>query len=83
MSAAAIHNRGFLHSTFYHLNTLYLFTADQFGNTVIPSSVFCILAAIPGPVLNLPSRSLLTVLPRLTVVWFWLWLVIMSFCVHN
>jgi 4-hydroxybenzoate polyprenyltransferase len=83
MSATIIHNRGVLHSTFYHLNTLYLFTGDQLGDTVFPGSVFGTFAAISGPVLNLPSQSLLTVLPRLPVVWFWLWLVILSFTVHN
>jgi hypothetical protein len=60
MSAAAIHNRGILHYTFYYLNTLYLFTGDQLLEMVFPSTVF-VLAVISWSVLSLPSQNLLSI----------------------
>ncbi|KAF1832863.1 hypothetical protein BDW02DRAFT_502012 [Decorospora gaudefroyi] len=83
MSSAAIHNRGALHSAFYHARTLFLFTSDQLLDTVFPGTVFGTLAAISGPVLRLPHQDILTVFQRLPVVWFWLWLIILQFCLHN
>ena len=82
MSAAAIHDRGMIHSTFYHLNTLYLFTSDQFLDMVFPSTVF-MLAAISGSVLSLLPQNPLRILQQLPTVWFWLWLIILKFCLHN
>lgn len=70
-------------SLLYHLNTLYLFTGDQILDTVIPGTIFGLSAAISGPVLNLPAQDPFAIVQRLPVVWFWLWLMILQFCLQN
>lgn len=67
----------------FHSQTLLLFTVDQIFDTVIPGMAFGIFAALSGPTLDLPAQALLSILPRIIQVSFWLWLVILQFCVQN
>ncbi|KAH7396616.1 UbiA prenyltransferase family-domain-containing protein [Phaeosphaeria sp. MPI-PUGE-AT-0046c] len=70
-------------SFLYHINTLYLFTDDQILDTVIPGTIFGLSAAFSGPVLDLPTLDASSIAQRLPAVWFWLWLMILQFCLQN
>lgn len=63
--------------------TLFLFTSDQVLDTVIPGTAFGTLAALSGSTLALPEQHLANILWRIPAVAFWLWLVILQFCVQN
>jgi 4-hydroxybenzoate polyprenyltransferase len=67
----------------YHANTLILFTGDQVFDTVIPGTAFSTFAVLAGPTLGLPEQNLLGVMQRLPIVWSWLWLMILQFCLQN
>lgn len=67
----------------YHLHTLLLFTGDQILDTVIPGTAFGILAALSGPVLDLPVQPASDILKRIPLISLWLWLAILQFCLHN
>jgi 4-hydroxybenzoate polyprenyltransferase len=67
----------------HHGGTLFKFTSDQILDTVIPGTAFGILATLSGPVLDLPPQRTWSVIVRLPQVAFWLWLVILQFCVQN
>ena len=67
----------------YHAQTLLLFTCDQILDTVIPGTAFGVLAALSGPTLDLPVQWTLSILSRIPQLSFWLWLVILQFCVQN
>lgn len=70
-------------SILYHAQTLFLFTSDQVLDTVIPGTIFGTFAAIAGPTLDLPAQSPVEIVQRLPVVWSWLWLMILQFCLQN
>jgi 4-hydroxybenzoate polyprenyltransferase len=70
-------------SLFYHTKTLFLFTSDQVLDTVIPGTAFGTLAAISGSVLDLPDLDTFAVVQRSPIVWTWLWLMILQFCLQN
>jgi hypothetical protein len=74
---------GVLRTIQYHAQTLWLFTCDQVLDTVVPGTAFGVLGAMSGPVLDLPSQSPLAILKRLPLAFFWLWLMILEFCVQN
>ena len=65
------------------VKSLYLFTCDQILDTVIPGTLFGILGALSGPVLDLPSQQYLPILARAPAAALWLWFVILQFCVQN
>lgn len=67
----------------FHGRTLFLFTSDQILDTVIPGTAFGILAALSGPTLDLQGQWAPSVITRMPQVAFWLWLVILQFCVQN
>jgi 4-hydroxybenzoate polyprenyltransferase len=67
----------------YHLHTLFLFTYDQFFDTIIPGAMFGLLTTLAGPALSLPAQSTLTVLRRAPAISAWLWLIILQFCLQN
>jgi len=67
----------------YHLHTLFLFTHDQFFDTIIPGTVFGLLTTLAGPALSLPAQSVLAVLLRAPAISAWLWLIILQFCLQN
>lgn len=67
----------------YHAHTLYLFTADQIIDTVIPCTAFGTMAAMSGKVLDVPSQDTTTILKRMPLVSLWVWVVILQFCVQN
>jgi 4-hydroxybenzoate polyprenyltransferase len=67
----------------YHLHTLFLFTHDQFFDTIIPGTVFGLLTTLAGPALSLPAQSILAVLVRAPAITAWLWLIILQFCLQN
>lgn len=70
-------------SFLYHLHTLYLFTHDQFFDTIIPGTIFGLLTTLSGPELSLTSQPMLTVFLRAPIVSVWLWLIILMFCLQN
>jgi 4-hydroxybenzoate polyprenyltransferase len=70
-------------SMLYHVNTLLLFTGDQVFDTVMPGTVFSICAVLAGPTLGLPEQGAFTIMQRLPIVWSWLWLMILQFCLQN
>jgi 4-hydroxybenzoate polyprenyltransferase len=74
---------GLLSTIRYHVYTLWLFTCDQVFDTVIPGTAFGILGAISGPVLDLPAQNTFKIIQRLPLVFTWLWVVILEFCVQN
>ncbi|KAF9700595.1 hypothetical protein EKO04_001786 [Ascochyta lentis] len=67
----------------FYARTLLLFTGDQILDTVIPGTAFGLLAALSGPTLDLPAQSFTSIAQRIPQVSFWLWLVILQFCVQN
>jgi 4-hydroxybenzoate polyprenyltransferase len=67
----------------YHIHTLILFTHDQFFDTIIPGTLFSLLATLSGPSLSLPSLPLTTILLRAPLIATWLWLIILQFCLQN
>ncbi|KAF2260352.1 hypothetical protein CC78DRAFT_571262 [Lojkania enalia] len=67
----------------YHFHTLILFTYDQIFDIIAPFTVFAISAALSGPTLNLPSRHPSNTLSNLPLAVFWLWLMVLQFCLHN
>jgi 4-hydroxybenzoate polyprenyltransferase len=67
----------------YHFRTLLLFTHDQFFDTIIPGTIFSLLATLSGPSLALPSSPVLPCLVRIPLTSIWLWLIIMQFCLQN
>lgn len=67
----------------FHARTLHLFTGDQILDTVLPGTAFGILAALSGSTLDLPTQDVWSVLHRIPQVSFWLWIVILQFCVQN
>ncbi|KAH7384204.1 UbiA prenyltransferase family-domain-containing protein [Phaeosphaeria sp. MPI-PUGE-AT-0046c] len=67
----------------YHAHTLYLFTADQVIDTVIPCTAFGTMAAMSGIVLDVPLQDTTTILRRIPLVSLWVWVVILQFCVQN
>jgi 4-hydroxybenzoate polyprenyltransferase len=67
----------------YHVHTLYLFTADQFIDSVTPATAFAIMAAMSGQPLNLPVLDTKMVLGRVPLVALWVWVAILQFCIHN
>lgn len=71
------------HSVLYHLHTLLLFTYDQFFDTIIPGTAFGLLTTLSGPALSLPSQTPLAALLRAPIIFLWLWLIILQFCLQN
>ncbi|RYN15692.1 hypothetical protein AA0115_g12871 [Alternaria tenuissima] len=67
----------------YHLHTLYLFTYDQFFDTIVPGTLFGLLTALAGPALSLPAQFTLAVVLRGPAISAWLWLIILQFCLQN
>jgi 4-hydroxybenzoate polyprenyltransferase len=67
----------------YHFHTLLLFTYDQFFDTIIPGTIFGLLATLSGPSLALPPPSFLSILTRTPLISTWLWLIILQFCLQN
>lgn len=67
----------------YHFRTLMLFTYDQFFDTIIPGTLFSLLATFSGSSLSLPSLPLSTILLRAPFITSWLWLIILQFCLQN
>lgn len=67
----------------YHLYTLILFTYDQFFDTIIPGTIFGLLTALSGPALSLTAQPTLTVFFRVPVMFAWLWVIILQFCLQN
>lgn len=67
----------------FQIRTLYLFTSDQILDTVIPGTIFGGLTALSGSTVDLPSQDAWDICRRLPWVSFWLWLVVLQFCVQN
>jgi 4-hydroxybenzoate polyprenyltransferase len=67
----------------YHSRTLFLFTYDQFFDTIIPGTIFSLLATLSASGLSLPTLPLTTVLLRAPFIGTWLWLIILQFCLQN
>jgi 4-hydroxybenzoate polyprenyltransferase len=67
----------------YHFHTLLLFTHDQFFDTIIPGTIFGLLATLSGPSLALRPSSSRSILPRTPLISTWLWLIILQFCLQN
>jgi 4-hydroxybenzoate polyprenyltransferase len=67
----------------YHGHTLLLFTYDQFFDTIIPGTIFSLLATLSASGLNLPFLPITTVLFRAPFISAWLWLIILQFCLQN
>jgi 4-hydroxybenzoate polyprenyltransferase len=67
----------------YHIYTLYLFTADQFIDSVTPATAFAIMAAMSGQALNLPVLDTKSILGRIPLVALWVWVAVLQFCIHN
>lgn len=67
----------------YNLNTLLLFTYDQFFDTIIPGTMFGLLTTLSGPELSLAARPAVTVFLRTPAMVAWLWLIILQFCLQN
>lgn len=67
----------------YHLHTLLLFTYDQFFDTIIPGTMFGLLTTLSGPALSLPAQPTWTVFLRVPVIFAWLWIIILQFCLQN
>lgn len=71
------------HQLSYHLHTLVLFTYDQIFDTIIPGTVFGIVTTLSGPGLALVAEPTPTVLLRAPIIFAWLWLIILQFCLQN
>jgi 4-hydroxybenzoate polyprenyltransferase len=67
----------------YRCHTLLLFTHDQFFDTIVPGTIFSLLATLSGPSLDLPSPHILSCLFRAPLTGAWLWLIILQFCLQN
>lgn len=68
----------------YFAHTMYLFTCDQFIDTLAPSTTFALFAALSGPILSLPSQPPATILlHRTPLSALWLLLLICQFCLQN
>jgi 4-hydroxybenzoate polyprenyltransferase len=71
------------HRLSYHVHTLVLFTYDQFFDTIIPGTIFGILTTLSGPGLSLVAEPTSIVLLRAPIIFIWLWLIILQFCLQN
>lgn len=67
----------------YHIYTLWLFTCQQVIDTVVPVSMFAIGTAVSGVINGLPYTSRRDALIRIPMVSFWLWILLLQFCIHN
>ncbi|KAF2743542.1 hypothetical protein M011DRAFT_218660 [Sporormia fimetaria CBS 119925] len=65
------------------LGTLWLVSCDQVKDVIMPATFFGLCTALAGSVLRLPSFTALTTLQRGPTVVFYLWVLVLQFCLHN